>query len=115
MWIYPPFNMIKLAMRGGYVILCCVMKGVTDNGYQPEPRVRAMVRALVLVCLGLVLAVVGYGTYLLNTAPAVQEDSMPLDPEETVLFYQPEEYCELAPLAEVPAELDYLNHTHYLV
>ena len=51
----------------------------------------------------------------MNTAPAVQDDAMQLDPEETVLFYQPEEYSELAPLAEVPAELDYLNHTRYLV
>ena len=107
--------MINLALRGRYVILCCVMKGVTDSGYRPEPRVRAMVRALVFVCMGLVLAAVGYGTYLMNTAPAVQDDAMQLDPEETVLFYQPEEYSELAPLAEVPAELDYLNHTRYLV
>ena len=91
--------MINLALRGRYVILCCVMKGVTDSGYRPEPRVRAMVRALVLVCMGLVLAAVGYGTYLMNTAPAVQDDAMQL------------EICGL----KVAAVRDYLNHTRYLV
>ena len=87
-----------------------------DNttSYTPTPRMRRMVAGVVCVSLSLLVGAAGYAVYLAQTSPAVQEEALPLDPEETVLFYQPEEYQELAPLAECPAELDYLRSTRYL-
>ncbi len=90
------------------------MKDTATTNYVPSPRVRRLATGGACVCLALLAGAAGYGVYLSQTAPVVPEESMPLDPEETVLFYQPEEYQELAPLADCPAELDYLNTTHYL-
>lgn len=90
------------------------MKDASSPNYVPTPRVRRFAMGGALVCFAFLMAAAGYGVYLSQNAPAVPEESIPLDPEETVLFYQPEEYQDLVPLADCPTELDYLNTTRYL-
>lgn len=90
------------------------MKDTATTNYVPTPQVRRLAMGAACVCLALLAGAAGYGVYLSQTAPAAPEESMPLDPEETVLFYQPEEYQEIAPLADCPTELDYLNTTYHL-
>ena len=65
-------------------------------------------------CVGVAILAL-YGLLLIPATPAEAEDeSTPLDVEETVLFYQPEEYADLAPLAEAPAELEYIYQARYM-
>lgn len=91
------------------------MEENTIGTYVPAPRVRRL--AMSLAAGGVVLsgATVLYGAYVVQTAPVAPEQTPQLKPEESILFYQPEEYQDMAPLADVPTELDYLYTTRYLV
>ncbi len=52
---------------------------------------------------------------LLDEVNTMQEESMQLNPEETVLFYQPEEVVNDELLVETPAkELEYIVRMHHL-
>lgn len=65
------------------------------------------------VCLLLVAVLMCYGMYLVHTQQPEQEHLL-LAPEQTVLFYQPDIALDLAPLADVPQELEYINQTRHL-
>lgn len=58
-----------------------------------------------LLGLGLLLFA-GYGVFMVSESPVEQDDEMPLDPEETVLFYRPAELDETTPLVEMPTEFE---------
>lgn len=90
------------------------MKESATLNYVPTPRVRRLAMGAAVACLAFLMAAAGYGLYLSQSTPTVPDESVPLDPEETVLFYQPDEYQDLVPLADCPTELDYLDSTRYL-
>ena len=57
------------------------------------------------------LLFVGYGAFMVSDAPQEQDELMPLDPEETVLFYRPAELDETTPLVEMPTEFEDFDNT----
>lgn len=85
-----------------------------EETYAVTQSVRHLVRAIAVCGVLLALAGISYGVLLLDTAPPPTEEPAPINPEETVLFYQPAEFQDSTPLAEIPAELDYLASTHHL-
>lgn len=86
-----------------------------EETYAVTQSVRRLVRIAAVCGVVLALSGISYGVMLLDTAPPATEEPAPLNPEETVLFYQPVEFQDPSPLAEIPTELDYMAATHYLV
>lgn len=85
-----------------------------DSEYQAAIKTRRLVWGVVAGAALMAVSAVVYGLLLMPEMPVGQEDTLIVNPEETVLFYQPEECSELEPLADNPPELDYLNLTRYL-
>lgn len=48
----------------------------------------------------------GYGAFMVSEAPVEPEETLPLDPEETVLYYRPAELEYTTPLVEQPTEFE---------
>ena len=66
---------------------------------------------------GLILALgaVIYSLLLLNELNVEQEEPLQLNPEETVLFYQPEELIDMELSIETPSEdLEYIARMKHL-
>ncbi len=90
------------------------MKEITDQvGTSPED-VCLLVKSVRNLSMLLMTAVMFYALFLHTRMPGEQEYASPSVPEETVLFYQPDEIHYLSPVADMPAELEYLNQTRYL-
>ena len=91
------------------------MNKTSETEYCPTQRTRAMVYMLISVCFTLAVSTVVYSMMLLDEVNTMQEESMQLNPEETVLFYQPEEVVNDELLVETPAkELEYIVRMHHL-
>ena len=91
------------------------MNKTSETEYCPTQRTRAMVYVLVSACFTLAVSTVMYSMMLLDEVNSMQEETMLLDPEETVLFYQPEEMVSDELLVEAPAkELEYIARMQHL-
>ena len=63
----------------------------------------------------LALSAIAYSLLLLNELNTQQEEPLQLDPEETVLFYQPEELIDMELSVETPSEdLEYIARMKHL-
>ena len=63
----------------------------------------------------LALSAIAYSLLLLNELNTKQEEPLQLDPEETVLFYQPEELIDMELSVETPSEdLEYIARMKHL-
>lgn len=89
------------------------MNTITDRYYVPSARTCILMKSVGGVCLFLVAVLMFYGMYLVHTQQPEQAHLL-LAPEQTVLFYQPDIALDLAPLADVPQELEYINHPRHL-
>ena len=89
------------------------MNTIADRHYEPSARACMLMKSVGGFCLLLVAAVMCYGMYRIHTKQPEQEKVL-LAPEQTVLFYQPDIALDLAPLADVPQELEYIKQTRHL-
>lgn len=90
------------------------MNTITDRDDEAPAHICKLMKIVGGFGLLSVIFVICYGMCLVQTAPREQENVVLLAPEQTVLFYQPEVELELAPLADVPQELEYINRARYL-
>ncbi len=91
------------------------MSQTTDSPVPVLRKASVPVYCLFSACVGVAICMALYGLLLIPDTPAAtEEDAAPLDTEETVLFYQPEEYADLTPLADVPAEFEYIYEVRYM-
>lgn len=91
------------------------MSPKTDSYVSVSRKASVAVCCLFSACVGVAMCMALYGLLLIPHTPDVtEENAAPLEVEETVLFYQPEEYADLTPLADVPAEFEYIYEVRYM-
>ncbi len=91
------------------------MSQKTDSFVPVSRKASVPVYCLFSACVGMAICMALYGLLMIpHTPAAIEEEAAPLDVEETVLFYQPEEYAELTPLADMPAEFEYIYEVRYM-
>lgn len=77
----------------------------SEKNIKAERTVYGMVTLLAVAMLSFLC----YGVMMMGDVPASSEDIMPLDPEETVLFYRPAELEATTPLVESPCDFEDYN------
>lgn len=91
------------------------MTEATESKYQPTQGTRTLARMIIGSAFTLAVGAIAYSLFLLNELETEQEESLQLNPEETVLFYQPEEMIDLELSVETPSEdLEYIARMQHL-
>ena len=104
-----------LALSKETVILTADMTAAPESKYQPTQGTRTLARMIMGSAFVLALSAIAYSLLLLNELNTKQEEPLQLDPEETVLFYQPEELIDMELSVETPSEdLEYIARMKHL-
>ena len=104
-----------LALSKETVILTADMTVAPESKYQPTQGTRTLARMIMGSAFVLALSAIAYSLLLLNELNTKQEEPLQLDPEETVLFYQPEELIDMELSVETPSEdLEYIARMKHL-
>lgn len=90
------------------------MNTITDRDEAAPVHICKLMKIVGVFCLLSVIFVICYGMFLAHTVLCEQDGVVQLAPEQIVLFYQPDLELNLAPLADVPHELEYINHARHL-
>ena len=105
----------RLALSKETVILTADMTVAPESKYQPTQGTRTLARMIMGSAFVLALSAIAYSLLLLNELNTKQEEPLQLDPEETVLFYQPEELIDMELSVETPSEdLEYIARMKHL-
>ena len=104
-----------LALSKETVILTTDMTVAPESKYQPTQGTKTLARMIMGSAFVLALSAIAYSLLLLNELNTKQEEPLQLDPEETVLFYQPEELIDMELSVETPSEdLEYIARMKHL-